>query len=83
MKGHVSKLMDAWINEWMNEVIHDWKKNELMNKKITKGIKDGKIDRWQSEWIYIKKKGRKKALCKRRRPVNKKQHTSVTFNAKQ
>lgn len=82
MKGHVSKLMDAWINEWMNEVIHDWEKNELMNKKITKGIKDGKIDRWQSEWIY-KKKGRKKALCKRRRPVNKKHHTSVTFNAKQ
>ena len=55
MKGHVSKLMDAWINEWMNEVIHDWEKNELMNKKITKGIKDGKIDRWQSEWIYKKK----------------------------
>lgn len=43
------------------------------------------MDRWQSEWIYILKKkiGRKKALCKRRRPVNKKQHTSVTFNAKQ
>lgn len=32
MKGHVSKLMDAWINEWMNEVIHNWEKNELMNK---------------------------------------------------
>ena len=85
MKGHVSKLMDAWINEWMNEVIHDWEKNELRNKKITKGIKDGKMERWIDDRVseYIKKKGRKKALCKRRRPVNKKQHTSVTFNAKQ
>lgn len=46
------------------------------------------MERWKdgsmtvSEYIK-KKKGRKKALCKRRRPVNKKQHTSVTFNAKQ
>lgn len=33
MKGHVSKLMDAWINEWMNEWSNtDWEKNELMNK---------------------------------------------------
>ena len=56
-----------------------------MNKKITKGIKDGKMERWIDDRVseYIKKKGRKKALCKRRRPVNKKQHTSVTFNAKQ
>lgn len=66
MKGHVSKLMDAWINEWMNEVIHDWEKNELMNKKITKGIKDGKIDRWQSEWIYKKKKKKKKGIMQKK-----------------
>ena len=52
----------------MNEVIHDWEKNELMNKKITKGIKDGKMDRWQSEWIYILKKkiGRKKSLMQKK-----------------
>lgn len=57
-----------------------------MNQQITKGIKDGKMERWIVDRVseYIKKKkGRKKALCKRRRPVNKKQHTSVTFNAKQ
>lgn len=48
----------------MNEVIHDWEKNELMNKKITKGIKDGKIDRWQSEWIYKKKKEEKRHYAK-------------------
>lgn len=41
------------------------------------------IDDRVNEYILKKKIGRKKALCKRRRPVNKKQHTSVTFNAKQ
>ena len=46
------------------------------------------MERWLddrvNEYILKKKKiGRKKALCKRRRPVNKKQLTSVTFNAKQ
>lgn len=40
------------------------------------------MERWIDDRVneYILKK---KALCKRRRPVNKKQHTSVTFNAKQ
>lgn len=78
MKGHVSKLMDAWINEWMNEVIHDWEKNELMNKYITKGIKDGKMDGWQSEWIYIKKK-----KLEEKKPYAKEDDQSIKKNIHQ
>lgn len=50
----------------MNEVIHDWEKNELMNKKITKGIKDGKMERWIDDRVseYIKKKEEKRHYAK-------------------
>lgn len=41
------------------------------------------IDDRVNEYILKKKNWKKKTFCKRRRPVNKKQHTSVTFNAKQ
>lgn len=32
MKGHVSKLMDAWINEWMNEWSNTWLRKEWINE---------------------------------------------------